>query len=185
MVKRPSVFMKGRGAMKICPKCGENNPDSAKLCAACFASLAESVKPAFDSEEFFLREEKRDRRKRRIHLLLIPLYYVVYLLFFILCCIENGGVVGLLLIPLLFPALFYLFVFHPDALFAFQHMFDIDNLHDVQISDWYYFTSRLSGYFFLILGLFLVISNYIGLCTEPSGITVYMESALSFVCFYI
>lgn len=171
--------------MKICPKCGENNSDSAKLCAACCASLSEAAQPDFNSEEFFLREERRDRRKRCVQLLLIPLYYVVYLLFFVLCCIENGGVIGHLLIPLLFPALYYLFVFHADALFAFQHMFDIDNLHDVQISDWYYFTSRLSGYFFLIAGLFLVIAKYIGLCTEPSGIAIYMKASLSFVCFYI
>lgn len=149
--------------MKICPKCGMNNKDDAKLCMECSASLhCINVKEACNTEEFFACEERKDRRKKRIHLLMIPLYYVIYITFFVLCLLKTTESIVLLLIPLLFPALYYLSIFHPDAIFRFQHMFDISNLEDVEPSDWYYFSSKLGGYLILVLGLFIAISCFAG-----------------------
>lgn len=151
--------------MKICPKCGTENKDSCAVCRECYSSLYDikPENPQAVSDSFFEREEKAEKRKKKLSTLPILFYYCIYLTFYILCIIKDRACFFPLLLPLGLPLLYYLLRFKADSLFRLQHICEIDNLDEVQPSDWYYFNSHVSAYIILIFGLILVIRTYLEL----------------------
>lgn len=149
--------------MKICPKCGFENVDADTFCAKCSAALLGQSVQQGESGDFFQREERREKIKRWTRLSLIPLYYLIYLPFYVGAVKIDRELWLMLGLPLLIPLLYYLFYFKPETMFRLQHLFEIDNLDEVQVSDWYLFTSKLSAYFLWIFGIAVVIITYVGL----------------------
>ena len=139
--------------MKICPKCGWENVDTAASCSECFSPFtgAESAIET-DSEAFFQRVETKQRRRRLLALLVIPFYYIIYIILSIKY-IADGSWFGALLFPLLFPVFYYLMMFKADLLFKFQHMLQIDNINDVDISEWYYMGNKIGAVLLIVIGL--------------------------------
>ena len=144
--------------MKICPKCKAENPDAAVSCGECLSPFT-GAEPTVrtDSEAFFLREEKRQRRRKTLALLPIPAYYVAYIAFSVKY-ILDGSWFAELLFPLLFPILYYLMMFKAEWLFKLEHFLDIDNIDNVDISDWYFMGNRIGAVLLLLAGLALIVS---------------------------
>lgn len=157
--------------MKKCPKCGEENLSTAQICQKCAAPLGDVPESKADSEYFFEKINKREKFGKVIKLLLVPLYYIVYFIFYIKCVLIEGSTAGPLLIAVFFPIVYLLLMFKADSLFRFNHMFDIDNVEKVELSDWYYLSSKISACIVLALGLFLVIYVYFSLAYD-SAITI-------------
>ncbi len=153
--------------MKKCKDCGYENPNSANACEHCCSILDDEISEV-TTENFFEKRERKEKRISKINYSLLIIYYIVTLvLFFIIAKnemrLEDLGF-GLLLFFMLFvvfPVMYYLSVFHPDVIFEFSHMADISNISDVQPSDWFYFTTRLSGYIFLGIGIFICVSYFV------------------------
>ena len=145
--------------MKICQQCKFENPDSEAVCQKCYASLSgvESSDSSEITEEFFAKIERKDKITKFIHTALIPLYYLICLPLSVrfYLKIKTAGV--LFLIFLFLPLLYWFSIFKPEAMFYLQHMFEIDNIDEVEISDWYYTSSRIGGYIILAFGIFAVI----------------------------
>ena len=142
--------------MKICPKCGADNPNTATFCSECLFPFIDT-KPTIetDSEIFFRQEEKRQRHRKTLALLVIPIYYIVYISFSIKY-IMDGSWFCALLFPLIFPILYYLMMFKADCLFKLEHILDIDNIDNVNISDWYYMGNKIGAALLIIMGLALI-----------------------------
>lgn len=148
--------------MKICPYCQTQNPDGAVLCTECMQSIGDVVPVREDGaesvvNEFFEKEEKRDKLKAFLWQLPILLYYVIYIPLYILTVKKDSELFGVMLLPLLFGGLYYLLVFKAEFLFKFNHMFDIDNIDEVHVSDMYVFSSKISGVVMLVAGLVMAV----------------------------
>ena len=103
--------------------------------------------------------------------MLVPLYYIVYLIFYIKCVLVDKSTAIPLCVPIFFPIVYLLLMFKADSLFCFRHMFEIDNPEKVELSDWYYLSSKVSACIVLALGLFMVIYVYFSL-TYDGGVTI-------------
>lgn len=159
--------------MKICHKCGLENPDSAKSCEHCFSVLLNSVSVSDEKalEEFFEKEEKKEKRHSVLKTLPVPIYLIIYLPIYIKCILLDGACFFSLLLFMLFPILsYYLLAFKAETLFKLQHIFDISNIDDVEVSDWYIFSSLIAGILFLVIGLFVVSSTLISLINSADVI---------------
>ena len=153
--------------MKICKDCGYENPNSANACEKCSNILDDEIIEV-TTEDFFKKRERKEKITKQINYLLLIIYYILtILLYFIIAKNEIGaenigfGILLFFMLFVVFPGMYYLSVFHPDVIFEFSHIADISNISDVQPSDWFYFTTRLSGYIFLGLGIFLCVSYFI------------------------
>lgn len=145
--------------MKICSQCGFENSNSEAVCQKCYASLSE-VEASDSSEktkEFFAKIERKEKILKFIHIALIPLYYAVCLPLSVMCYLKIKTAGVLFLVFLFLPLLYWFSIFKPEAMFYLQHMFEIDNIDDVEISDWYYTSSRIGGYLILVFGIFAII----------------------------
>lgn len=151
--------------MKICERCGFENYGEVPSCGKCGASLMhiKKTEDGDQAEAFFVRQERKEKRQRMINMLLIPLYYLIYIPFYILCIRCEEESFGVLFFPLLFPILYYLLNFKAEWLFKIDHMHLIDNLDQVEISDYYYITSKIGAYLLLAAGVFIVIWSYVSM----------------------
>ena len=145
--------------MKICPECSFENPDTESVCQKCYASLSDiySSDSSEKTEEFFAKIERKEKILKFIHIALIPLYYAICLPLSVMCYLKIKTAGVLFLIFLFLPLLYYFSIFKPEAIFYLQHMFEIDNIDEVEISDWYYISSRFGGYLILAFGIFAII----------------------------
>ena len=141
--------------MKKCPKCGTINFDNMTLCENCFAHISEVESESTNViDKIMLKEEKNEKFRQVFHIMLVVIYYAVYIPLFIICFKKSTHIsLGILLLPAFFPLLYYLSVFKAEAMFKLSHMFHIDNIDDVRISDWYYFISKIGGYMVLLMGI--------------------------------
>ncbi len=165
--------------MRICHKCGLENPDSAKSCERCFSVLLNSASQSDEKRlaEFFEKQEKKERRNQIFKTIPIPVYVLIYLPVYIKCVLLNTDYIFSLLFFLLFPTVgYYLLAFKAEALFKLQHIFHIDNIDDVEVSDWYIFSSLIAGISLLIIGLFVVISTCISLTNLTDVIAVIKKN---------
>lgn len=157
--------------MKKCPKCGEENLSTAQICQKCAAPLGDVPESKAGSEYFFEKINKREKFGRIIKLVLVPLYYITYLIFYFKCIKIEKSIALPLCVPIFFPIVYLLLMFKADSLFRFRHMFEIDNPEKVELSDWYYLSSKVSACIVLALGLFMVIYVYFSL-TYDGGVTI-------------
>lgn len=157
--------------MKKCPKCGEENLSTAQICQKCAAPLGDVPESKADSEYFFEKINKREKFGRIVKIVLVPLYYIVYLIFYTKCVLVDKSTAIPLCVPIFFPIVYLLLMFKADSLFRFRHMFEIDNPEKVELSDWYYLSSKVSACIVLALGLFMVIYVYFSL-TYDGGVTI-------------
>lgn len=152
--------------MKICGKCGFENPDTYTTCAKCY-SMLEEKSSEITTEAFFKKLDKKDKIKNIIHYVIMAIYLIIVIPFFVLCVkTEDDASLAFFLLFILSVCLitYYLSVFHPDAMFKISHISVISNIDDVQPSDWYYMTSTFGGYVCLAIGIFTVIRLYTILC---------------------
>jgi hypothetical protein len=111
-----------------------------------------------DYRERAMREEaKRLRKERRIAVMKIvgaacagALMLVLTVLGFVL---RGGEFFLIFLSGILCVGAGFIGLFYPDNMFRLQHMFDIENLHDVQPSEFYYFSNALSSVVAIIGGI--------------------------------
>ncbi len=157
--------------MKKCPKCGEENLSTAQVCRKCTAPLSDVPESKANVEHYFEKINRREKFGKVIKIVLVPIYYIVYFIFYIKCVLIERATAGPLLIAVFFPVVYLLLMFKADSLFRFNHMFDIDNVEKVKLSDWYYLSSKISACIVLALGLFLAIYVYFSL-TYDGGVTV-------------
>lgn len=153
--------------MKKCPKCGEENLSTATICQKCNAPISDVADSAIDSEFFFEKINKREKFAKIIKLVLVPLYYIIYIIFYIKCIMTDKTTALPLCVPIFFPIAYLLLMFKADSLFRIKHIFDIDSPEKVQLSDWYYLSSKISACLMLALGLFMVI--YVYFCIKTDG----------------
>ena len=139
--------------MKICPKCQAGNNDDAIYCKDCGTSLSKTaIKKA---EELLKAEsEKRERKEQRTRRMLCALIVVFSVLDFVILgsSIFRGNITFIMLVHLLTIPAGYVAIFHPDALFQLNYSKDIENIHDVEPSEWYYFKCKATGIGVMILG---------------------------------
>ncbi len=164
--------------MKSCPKCKTLNFDNAALCENCSAYLGDVEPDVTDVlEEIMQEEEKNERFWKIFHILLVVIYYAIYIPLFVICFKKsNHTPVGVLLLPAIFPLFYYLSVFKAEAMFKLSHIFQIDNIDDVHISDWYYVSSKIGGYIILVMGL-VCMFNFIP--HEPSDNDIVVSATWS------
>ncbi len=164
--------------MKKCPKCGTMNFDNLTLCENCSAYIND-VEPDSTNviEEIMIKEEKNEKFWRFFHTMLAVIYYAVYIPLFVICFRKSTHTpIFVLLLPAIFPLFYYLSVFKADTMFKLSHIFQIDNIEDVNVSDWYYFTSKIGGYIILIMGIACMV-NFIP--NEPSDNDVVASASWS------
>jgi len=136
-------FQKGVGAqMKICPKCNTGNGEKAIQCKDCGYFLN---KVSVDSHKKYIEkiteiEETKHRRKMLIHNITLPIIGVVYI-YFLVKSLQDEFSLSIIFAAILLPLLSYVQIHHPRALFVMKHIFTIDNIDDVELSDWYIFGS--------------------------------------------
>ncbi len=146
--------------MKKCPKCELMNFDNATLCESCSAYIADVEADSTDVLEQIMQEEEKNERFWKIfHILLVVIYYAIYIPLFAVCFRKSGSTpVDVLLLPAIFPLFYYLSVFKAEAMFKLSHIFQIDNIDDVHVSEWYHITSKIGGYIILIMGIVCMIN---------------------------
>lgn len=139
--------------MKICPKCRRGNNDDTMYCKDCGTSLS---KIAMKNAEDLLKAEmeRKERKEQRTRRLLYALMVVIGALDFVIlgCTIFRGTINIIMLAHLLSLPAGYVAIFHPDALFHLNHSMDIENIHDVEPSEWYYFKCKAVGISVMLLG---------------------------------
>ena len=152
--------------MKKCKKCGYENSDNMTVCESCYSHL-DDEKSGETSEKFFKKLERKEKIKKTINYALLVIYFLIVApLFFISAqIIGNIGLALLLFLFLLIiiPVMFYTSLFHPDTLFMFTYFNMISNIEETKPSDWFYTSTEISAYIFLILGIFLIVRLYTGL----------------------
>lgn len=149
--------------MKICRNCGFENPDTVQSCERCCSTLFnEAVVPDKEIlDAFFEKQEQKEKRHKILKTIPIPLYVLIYIPVLIKCTLIDSESFLSLLFFLLFPTIgYYLLAFKAEALFKLQHVFHIDNIDDVEVSDWYIFSSLIAGFLLLGLGIFVVLSTF-------------------------
>lgn len=139
--------------MKICPKCQTGNSDETVMCRECGESLG-SVS-AQDEEAVLKTEmakcERRQRCRRNLALSGVILSGALNVFFFIISIIRS---------TFLFPIVFFLFtpvigyfcIFRSEALFKYEHQYDIENVNEAKPTDWYYFKNMIGGVMLMVMG---------------------------------
>jgi len=72
----------------------------------------------------------------------------------------GAGLILFFLFLVLVPVVFYVSIFHPDALFELTYMSAISNISEAQPSDWYYITTKCSAYILLVLGIGMIVKIF-------------------------
>ncbi len=152
--------------MKKCKKCGFENSDNLTVCESCYSHLGDE-KSKDTSENFFKKLERKEKITRIVNYSLLIVYFaIVTPLFFISAHIMGSLALALLLFSFLLiiiPVMFYTSLFHPDTIFMFTYFNMISNIGEAKPSDWFYISTAISAYIFLILGIFLIVRLYFGL----------------------
>lgn len=158
--------------MKKCKKCGYENPDNMTVCENCYSHL-DDESSGETSEKFFKKLERKEKIKKVINYALLVAYFLIVTPLFLISSHMMGslGIALLLFVFLLIiiPVMFYTSLFHPDTLFMFTYFHMISNIEETEPSDWFYISTAISAYAFLILGLFIIIKLYFELVWLTSG----------------
>ncbi len=148
--------------MKICPFCQSQNPDSAVLCTECMNSIG-GIKPEPENHSdeilnaLLRKEERKEKRQIIIERIALIIYFAVSILAYLFVIINKGAFYPLIFVTLLFGLMYYLCVFKPRFLFMLEHISCIDNIDDVEISDWYFISNKIGGFCCLLIGIGLAI----------------------------
>lgn len=151
--------------MKKCKKCGFENANIATVCENCYSPVEDEISSE-TSEVFFRKLERKEKIINFINYSLLVLYFIIVAPLYVISIKEIGHLglgLGLFFILLFMPIAFYLSLFHPDILFEMSYTNVISNISDAQPSDWFYTTTKWSGYLFLGLGVFIIAKIYLGL----------------------
>jgi len=139
--------------MKICPKCQTGNSNETVMCRECGASLG---LVSIQDEEAVLKTEvakyeRKQRHKRNLVLSGIILSGVLNIFFFIISIVR-----GTFLLPIVFflftPVMGYFCIFRSEAIFKYEHQYDIENVNEAKPTDWYYFKNMIGGVFIMVMG---------------------------------
>lgn len=143
--------------MKICKRCKTENDNSASLCSKCFARLDETENVQADggyAEEYFKRAERREKIIKALEWAAVPLYYVIFAV--IGFCRRNDGFgldTNMWLALTVVPVVYILLMFCGEGLFRISHIFSIDNIDEVNVSEWYQISCKISAIAVLAVGL--------------------------------
>ena len=165
--------------MKICPKCGASCKDDVFICNECYTSLnnIEPTNAEEVTENFFKKEAKKDKIKHILSIALLPIFSAIYIPFAAVCVYRIREFAIFLVLLILYIAVsitYYLSFFKPEVLFILSHMLTIDNIDDVELSSWYYFTEKLGAVLALVIALFMVIYLYCTTSPALSNFTSYI-----------
>ena len=144
--------------MKTCPKCHTDHADNAVHCVICGASL-EKVDKNTDAgeyvEEYLNSEEQKEKRKRRISYLALGIFTVLYIALSVVYFVQQGmkEIFAVFFTYILCAIVFVLSAIYPKAMFILEHFTMIENIDDVELSTWYYISSKIAGYMMLVLGI--------------------------------
>lgn len=148
--------------MKICPKCNTGNDNHAIQCKDCGASISQTgITQQNFVEERSAGEEKRHRRKMLVHNIVLPVLGIAYVSLYIKA-LSKANPFQVTLIAVVLPLIAYLNIHHPRVLFVIRNIFTIDNIDDVELSDWYVIGTKISGYICIAAALvFMSISAFV------------------------
>jgi hypothetical protein len=139
--------------MKICPKCQMGNKDDAMYCKDCGISLSrisiKNIEEQLKKEK--ARVERKEQRTKQLLCMLVAAFGVLDLVI-LGFSIFHGTMTFIMLIHLLTLPAGYAAILHPDALFHLNHSKDIENIHDVEPSEWYYYKCKAAGISVMALG---------------------------------
>lgn len=149
--------------MKLCPKCNSANKDNAVMCKYCGFSLTSANLEVYQShlDEINKLKEKSHKRNMLLHHCLLVTAGLLYLYLYIKA-IPKGGFFKVTFLAVLLPLLAYLGIHHPRVLFTIGHLFTIDNIDDVELSDWYIFGNKAGGLLLIILAFALLLALVFG-----------------------
>lgn len=144
--------------MKICPECNSGNNDKSLQCKDCGRTLLDTkIEESQDYVQKILdREEKTHKRNMLIHTILLLLVAPLYLYLFSKA-ISNIGVVFPVFTTLVFLLPSYFYIHKPRVFFVISHIFTIENIDKVELTDWYIFTSKLAGVISIIVSYALLV----------------------------
>lgn len=139
--------------MKICQKCSTGNENNALHCKDCGHSLSKAIieEDRDYVKEMMERQDKRHRHQMRIHGIALGILGLIDIFFYIMALMKGQIFIPTVML-LLFPLLSYLHLYQPRLLFSLRHFATIDNLEDVELSNWYVLNCKIGGYVFAVLG---------------------------------
>jgi amino acid permease len=144
--------------MKICPKCNTGNDDNSIYCKDCGFSIFKIICDQQDYiEELEKRKEEKHKRKMLIHNILLSFLGIVYIYIYIKI-LQSEFTFSSIFIGILLPLMSYLQIHHPRLLFIIGHFLTIDNIDEVELSDWYIFSTKLGGYLCLAAAFVIAIA---------------------------
>jgi hypothetical protein len=143
--------------MKICPKCNTGNNNNSINCKDCGMKLSGKciVDESKIIDEFNLKDERYQNRSRILRRVSLVIISITYLVLYILS-IPKGEFFALTFMAVICPTIGYLNIFHPKVLFILGHIFTIENPDDIELTDFYLFTSKISGIIIILVGLVLM-----------------------------
>jgi hypothetical protein len=130
---------------------GNNN--QAVICRECGTFLG-SVS-AQDEEVLLEREikkyELKQKRKQILAYTGVILSGVLNVTFFIISIIRGTFLLPAVLF-LFMPVIGYFCIFRSEALFKYEHQYDIENVNEAKPTDWYYFKNMIGGVMLMVMG---------------------------------
>lgn len=137
--------------MKICPKCNCANENDRIICKECSNSISMVKNDNSDYVEAInKKEEKKHKLRKRLHLIFIPLLGLIYVYLYIKALIYISFL-ETTFIGVFFPVLAYINIHNPKLLFILGHIFTIDNIDEVELSDFYILSSKIGGIVLLVI----------------------------------
>ena len=95
-------------------------------------------------KERTVRDETKHKTKMLVHNILLPIISCLYIYLYIKA-VSNNEPLEVTFIAVLLPLLAYMGIHHPRGMFILGHLFTIDNIEDVELSDWYIISSKIGG----------------------------------------
>lgn len=142
--------------MKICPKCNTGNSDNAFQCRDCGFSLSREIVNSRDYVgEISAREEKQHKFRMLLHIILLPVLGALYVFLYVKA-LSRGEILETTFVAVLLPLIAYVNIHHPKEVFMLTHILTINNVDDVELSDWYMAGTKISGYLCLVMGFVFI-----------------------------
>ena len=141
--------------MKICPKCNCANENDSIICKDCSNLISKVKADSIDYiEAINKKEERKHKFRKRLHMILIPLLGIIYVYLYI-NSLNYISFIEATFIGVLFPVLAYINIHNPKLLFILRHIFTIDNIDEVELSDFYIVCTKIGGIVLLVIAFVL------------------------------
>ncbi len=141
--------------MKICPKCNCVNENDRIFCKECSNSISKvKIDNGDYVEAIYKKEERKHTLRKRLHIIFIPILGLIYVYLYIKA-LNYISFLETTFIGVFFPVLAYINIHNPKLLFILGHIFTIDNIDEVELSDFYILSSKIGGIVLLVIAFVL------------------------------